>query len=160
METGEIVDTSSPPAHKTLRTTSITKYVGIETKWPSECLTVDHLMESLSQIDHYVHNKPKVDYLLLNEHLLQKSLTQEEWVMLQWLCHNLSGWNYWIGDVSALDQVPRPRRAIAALIEKGLIRLLHKDKPFRGNRVFLVHPVVAWKGGYFYQNNAVQRWYV
>ena len=87
METGELVDSSSPESstHK-LRTTSMKKYVGIDTKWPSECLTIDHLMESLSQLDSYAHGKVEIDYQTPEtKHLLLKLLTHEEWMMLQWL---------------------------------------------------------------------------
>lgn len=144
-----------------VRTTSMTRYIGMDTKWPSECLTVDHLIESLSQLDHYVTSKVTIDYQLLNEHLMLKYLTQEEWSMLHWLCQNLSGWNYWIGDVSELENAPhvsRARRAITALVEKGLVRIMHKDKPFRGNRVFRIHPAMAWRGGYFFRNEATNQW--
>ena len=55
-------------------------------------------------------------------------------------------------------KAPNPRRAIAALVDKGLIRVLHKDKPFRGNRVFRIHPAIAWKGGYFFRNNTLNNW--
>lgn len=158
METGEILDSK---ASSSFRTTSVKRYIGMETKWPSECLTADHLIESLSQLDHYVTSKATVDYELLNEHLMLKYLTQEEWSMLHWLCQNLSGWNYWIGDVSDLDKAPhvsRARRAITALTEKGLLRIMHKDKPFRGNRVFRIHPAMAWRGGHFFRNTILERW--
>ena len=163
METGEIVDSSSPQSKK-LRTTSITKYVGIETKWPTQCLTVDHLMESLGQLDGYVHHKPIVQYELLNQHMIQGMISQNEWTLLHWLCQHLHGWNYWIGDVDMLQAVlgakVQARRTMASLIDKGLVRVLHKDKPQRGCRVLLVNPTLAWKGAYLFQNNAVQRWYV
>lgn len=164
LETGEVFDNEElSNAPRRLRSTSITKYVGSETKWPTECLTEDHLLESLSQLDSYLSNRPEVNYQLLNEHLTEGCTTQAEWTMLNWLCHALTGWNYWIGNVSELQRVlptaAQTSRAIQGLTDKGLIRILHKDRPDRGNRVILVSPMLAWKGAYAFRNNSQSRWY-
>lgn len=168
LETGEMFDSEERVHHaadapRRLRSTSITKYVGMDTKWPMECLTEDHLLESLSQLDSYLSNRPEVQYQLLNEHLAEGCITQSEWTMLNWLCHALIGWNYWIGSVSELQRVfPTPAqtsRAIQGLTDKGLIRILHKDRPDRGNRVILVTPVLAWRGAYAFRNNSQTHWY-
>ncbi|MNF78125.1 hypothetical protein D3C85_1257600 [compost metagenome] len=161
-ETGEIVSSADPPRRKG-RQASTRKEVGIETKYPDDCITEDSLLDTLRNIDAYVHMKPSVDYAYLTESLTGKFLTVNEVATLQLIGVSLTGWNYWIGNIQDFHAVlpaAHVARTLRGLTLKNTIRVLHRDKPWRGCMVIKINPVIAFRGGVWFRDNlAIARWY-
>lgn len=163
MATGEIVSSAdSSPSRRRVRVTSITKDVGVETKYPADCVTEDSLLDSLRQLDALLHHKPNIDYAYLTDSITEKLLTVTEVSVLTHLSKQLTGWNYWMGSLAALNSsLPGVNiaRTLSSLVEKNAIRILHRDKPFRHCLVLQVNPVIAFKGSHMYRDSHIKRWY-
>lgn len=157
--TGEIVDTSTPRQRG--RVASVRQYIGMDTKYPSECVTADSLLEALRNIDACLHYKPNIDYAFLTDSLTDKHLSVQEVSLLTKLGKELVAWNYWMGNRATLaEQVDgRVRRTLQSLIQNGMVRLLHENKPFKNDLVLLVNPMVAFRGSYLFRESAIRRWH-
>lgn len=140
------------------------QYVGEDVKHPSECLTEDSLIASLSVIDAYVKDsKPKVNSEFILESILTGHLSKSEASVLSFVARNLSGWNYYITTVNALSvgsgvDKTNISKAVAKLTP-NLLRVVVRDKPNKGCVVFKINPVVAWKGDINYRESSISTWY-
>lgn len=157
--TGEIVDTSTP--RQKGRVASVRQYIGTDTKYPSECVTADSLLDALRNLDAHLHHKPNIDYGYLTDALTDKLITIQEAAFLSKIGKELVGWNYWMGNrASLIEQFDgKVRRILQGLITKGLIRILHEDKPFKHDLVLHINPAIAFKGSYVFRDACVKRWY-
>lgn len=160
MATGEIVDTTTPRSKAKVPSTR--QAIGVDTKYPRDCLTPEHLAEALKNIDAYVEGGIVVDYLYITDSLVAGLFTQKEVALTQYLAQNICGWNYWMGSVEDLTPVvgvSYVSSTITSLTKKGALFVLHKDKPWRGKRVILVNPRIAFRGANMFRNGAVEDWY-
>lgn len=158
--TGEIVDTTTPRSR--VKVASTKQVVGVDTKYPTECITADSLLEALRNLDAHLHHKPMISYDYLTDSLTQKLLTVQEVELLAHLSKTLTAWNYWIGSRGELDTAMpkmKTRRTLQALVDKGMVRILHTDKPFRHDLVLKVNPVVAFRGGHIFRETSITGWY-
>lgn len=158
-ETGEVLD-STAPRIRLRRAPS--KYVGLDTKWPDDCTTEDSLLETLYQLDDHIHHKPNISYAYITEAITEKLLSVSEAALLLHFSKELTGWNYWMGNRGTLaESLPdmRVRRILQSLLDKGLVRTLHNDKPFKNDLVLKLSPAISFRGGHDWRDTAISRWY-
>lgn len=159
--TGEILYQKKP---KKVKLGSFDKYVGVDVKFASDCITKDSLIESLSVVDGYVKSK---DSLYLTSHNLLDALNQEllsplEIKLMTYIINNLTGWNIYIGTVKDLLKCGVSEGNLSRLI-KGLtpnvLRVTHRNKPDRGDIVIEISPIYGWKGDVRYRDSRTNSWY-
>lgn len=158
INTGEIITRDK----KRVKVASTAKTVGVDTRYPSECTDENDLTEALVNLDAHLHHKPELDYAYLTDSVLGHLLTVSEVSLLHLIGVNLSGWNYCMTTTTKLQTVVAPAnlaRTLKSLQEKKAIRVTHRDKPFRGDITIMINPKIAFKGGHWFRNKAVERWY-
>lgn len=158
-ETGELLYYKKP---KPVKMGSFDKYVGIDTKYPQDCITKDSLIDCLSVLDGYINDKPYLTSHNLLDALNQNLLTPQELKLITHIVNNLTGWNIYIGTVKDLCTCGITEANISRLI-KGLdpnvLRVKHRNKPFRGDIVIEVSPTYGWKGDIRYREMKICSWY-
>lgn len=142
---------------------SFDKYVGIDTKFPANCLTEDSLLNALTPIDAYVKDKnTNVNTAFLLNSVLAGCLNKAEVNFIMLVANNLSGWNYYMTTMQSLIKSSGiDKFAISKVIKKlspNTIRVQHKDKPNKGCVVLKLNPLIAWRGDLIYRENAQQLW--
>ena len=139
------------------------KLIGIETKWPRQCLTADSFYDTISCIDGYVDNKPNINHDYLLKSVSHGYMTPQEARLVDWLAVRLTGWNRWYGLITECADGSGIRQDNFARTLKRLspanIRVVFRDKPDRGDLVIDVHPYMAWKGDRRWQDYMIGRWY-
>lgn len=160
-DTGEIIYQKKP---KRVKIGSFDKYVGVDVKYASDCITKDSLIESLSVVDGYIKDRDK---LYLTSHNLLDALNQElltplEIKLMTHIIQNLTGWNIYIGTVKDLLRCGVSEGNLSRLL-KGLspnvIRITHRNKPERGDIVIEISPIYGWKGDVRYRETRINSWY-
>lgn len=158
-ETGELLYLKKP---KPVKMGSMDKYVGIDTKYPQECVTKDSLIETLSVMDGYLKEKPYLTSHNILDALNQNLITPQEVKLITHVVMNLTGWNVYIGTVKELCACGIPETNISRLL-KGLhpnvVRVKHRNKPFKGDIVLEVSPMYGWKGDIRYREMRINSWY-
>jgi hypothetical protein len=159
VETGELLYYKKP---KAVKVTSFDKYVGIDTKYPYECVTKDSLIECLSIMDGYIKDEPYLTSHNLVDALNQSLMTPLEMRLITHVVMNLAGWNIYIGTVKDLCSCGITEANISRLI-KGLepngVRVKSRNKPYRGDIVLEVSPHYGWKGDIRYREMRMNSWY-
>lgn len=159
--TGEIL--SRREISQKYKSHTVHSYVGIETKFPSDCLTKEHLLESLSAIDAYLSKSSKVNYAALLKSVNLSIISNKESNVIAFLSENITAWNYYIGRVSDLDHIVGDSKNLAklvkGLVEKGIIRIEHRGFFYKDSVVIKVSPFYVWKGNLAFRPQAVNRWY-
>lgn len=163
VDTGEVVS-FVPDTKKKPRVAPFDKIIGVDTKYPSDCLTKDSLLNALSVIDPYVFDgKSKVDSEFLLLSLTEGHITKSEATLLTKLAKNLSGWNYCITTIQELiEQTGIDKFTISKTLKNltpNLLVVTHKDKPNKGCVVLKINPIIAWRGDLSYREPAIQSWY-
>lgn len=158
-QTGELLYHKKP---KAVKVGSFDKYVGLDTKYPQECVTKDSLVECLSVMDGYINDKPYLTSHNLLDALNQDLLTPLQLKLITHIVLNLTGWNIYIGTVKDLCSCGITEANISRLI-KGLdpnvLKVNHRNKPFRGDIVIEVNPTYGWKGDVRYREMKIASWY-
>lgn len=161
--TGEIL-TLVEDARNKPKVASFEKYVGIDTKYPSKCLTEDSLINALCNVDAYVStNSSSIDSNYILSSILEGYLTKSEALLVSHIAKSLSGWNYHMTTIHDLAiGAGVDKSNISRLISKlspNTLRVIHKDKPNKGCVVLKLNPIIAWKGDLSYREPAIQSWY-
>lgn len=142
---------------------SIQKYVGIDVKYPSECITRESLLESISVIDYYLSNAPTINYPHIVESMQKVDLSKRESELLIYIGKNLSAWNTYIGSTEDLTESGIGSNHISGMLlqlqRKHALEIIARHKPQRGNIVLRINPMFAWKGDNEFRNDAKTRWY-
>jgi hypothetical protein len=158
-ETGELLYHKKP---KPVKMGSMDKYIGIDTKYPQDCITKDSLIECLSIMDGYLNDKPYLTSHNLLDALNQSLITPQEVKLITHIVMSLTGWNVYIGTVKELCACGIPEANISRLL-KGLdpdvVRVKYRNKPFRGDIVLEVSPMYGWKGDIRYREMRINSWY-
>ena len=159
VETGEVVDLHELKKGKK-QVVSFSKAVGVDVKFPYECITTDSLHSTLDVMDAYYKNKPKINFEYLLDSVTSGYITRSELSLLRVVADNLSGWDIYIGSLKQLGTcgITPTNLAKAVKVSKNL-RVLSRDKPFKGDIVLEVNPLVAWKGDTEYQQSRIKTWY-
>ena len=145
-ETGEVIEHTLP----TTPTHEMTHYVGIEVKYPIDCYTVDHLVESVGCLDYKHDWEVDIDDKAIVISLTDEHLTRLEGKLFSWLCEKLTVWHYYIGSIKELENSGVDKRRIAQTLDslhnKGYVTIKRKDYPMRSDIKLTVHPYYAFKG--------------
>ncbi len=161
--TGEIleqalhmIDTQEPPQGPI---NTVSKYVGIDTRFPSQARDTVELLEATEVHDPFLKNLT-VDYQSLFG-LLDQGIPQTEVMVFRYLCENLTAWNVWIGNMEQLALAfpklsQRSLFAILKSLEKGLI--WRTNKGARGDMLIRVHPWYAFRGASYIREELLARW--
>lgn len=165
-ETGEVIsyvkDPRKQPPPKLLPPEG-ERYVGIELKYPSECVTEKDLMKSLRALDGYYKNRPRVNTSILLEMATEDVLSAQQLRMVKYVAENLSGWNYCMTTISEMRDAARVSAKNFSRVLSSLspvyLRVQHRDTPERGCLVIKINPKIAWKGDYQYQEISSKHWY-
>ena len=159
IDTGEIVDLEEVKKNKK-RVTSFNKEVGVDTKFPYDCVTEDSLKITLDVMDAYHNNKAYVNHEYLTESIVGGFMDKSELSLLLHMTKHLSGWNIYIGTVQDLAKCGTDISNLAKLIKKSKnLRIVRRHKPFRDCIVIEVNPLVAWKGDTEYRELRLKTWY-
>tara|TARA_Y100001973_G_scaffold5511_1_gene7680 strand:- start:304 stop:825 length:522 start_codon:yes stop_codon:yes gene_type:complete len=159
LRTGEIVKSTS---RRKVKIASTRQAVGIDTKYPSECVTADSLLEALGNLDACLHFKPEIDHAYLMDSVMQKLLSVQEAQALILIGEGLVAWNYWIGTTADFHKVipaANTGRTLKTLETKGALKVVHRDKPVRGSLVVRVNPTIAFLGANYFREGCTQDWY-
>ena len=165
-ETGEVLsyvkDPRKAPPPKLLPPEG-ERYVGIELKYPSECVTQKELLKSLRALDGYYKNRPKVNTSVLLEMATEDVLSAQQLRMVKYIAENLSGWNYCMTSISEIRDATRVSAKnfsrVLSSLSPTYLKVQHRDTPSRGCLVLKINPKIAWKGDYQYQEIASKIWY-
>ncbi len=161
--TGEIL--TKRQINKKHKEHTIDMYVGIETKFPSDCTTKDQLLESLSVLDSYLDKSVKVNYAALLKSVNESILTVKESSVLSYLAEHITDWNYFIGRYSDIEHLIENRdnrtKMLKSLESKGLIEITHKGFFYKDSVVIKINPFYAWKGDVSLRDGdgQVDKWY-
>ena len=159
-ETGEIVNQQlTYTSGCKIYSRSINKYVGIDTRFPSESRDAEEVLEAVSVHDPFVRNL-SVNYAGLLD-LLEYSLNATELQMFRYICSNLTAWNYWYGSHQDLaNQFPKlsksSRYAILQKLQQGLIQVVSTGG--RSGLIVQVHPWYAFRGAWYIQDGLLEQW--
>lgn len=142
---------------------TIDKYIGIDTKWPDDCVTKDSLIACLSLLDGYLNNDVIVNNQVILNSIFEEHLTEQQAKLVNYISNNLTAWNYYIGSVKDLYMnvgiSPKNIAAMLSKLEPNAIRVLHRNKPFKGDIVIKINPFYGWKGNYRLVEHAKDKWY-
>lgn len=159
--TGEIVY-HHPVAKK--KVSNFDREVGVDTKYPEQCVTKESLLDSLSVMDAYLDLQTTINFesILKSTHI-KGGMTTQESKLVNHLCTNICGWNYYIGNLADLISCDVSSKNISSVLSslesKYAIKILHRNKPLRGDIVLKVNPVYAWKGDVEYRSSRILTWY-
>lgn len=158
-ETGEIHYSEEPVKKKV---TSFTKAVGVDTKYPRDCVTKESLLTSLSVMDGYLYSDTKINIDYILESVISNTITAQEAALIKHITLNLVGWNYYIGNIKDLCLSGVTAKNISSVLNKlnpNTLRVLHRNTPFRGDIVIIINPKYAWKGDMQYREAKLIHWY-
>lgn len=159
-ETGEVFYHN--PAKKK-KVSNFDRYVGIDTKYPEQCITKESLIDALSVLDAYVcDDKVWMASDMLIESVTQGLMTPQQLKLVKHIIQNLCGWNIYIGTTEDLCSCGIDSRNMTRLISElspNTIRVINRNKPFRGDIVIQVNPLFGWRGDNEYRTMKVNRWY-
>lgn len=159
LDTGEVVDIEDAKKKKK-KVTDFNKEVGVDTKYPYHCVTVDSLNTTLDVMDAYYKDKARVDYEYLLVSVLDGYMHKSELALLRLVSKNLAGWNIFIGTSQFLTECGIDIGNVGKVVKASKnLRVLSRDKPFKGCIVLEINPLVAWKGDTEYRKNRVETWY-
>lgn len=138
------------------------RYVGIEVRYPSECLTQDQLRESLAALDGWYWMNTNIHYSLLFDMLVNGSITAQQSKLLEFLAKNIVGWNYIVTTVSEMRDAVGCNPSNFSKLLKSLaphhVKVLHYNKPYRGDVVLKINPSIAWAGLHINREIARDTW--
>ncbi len=161
IETGEIL--SKKEINKSEKKHKINSYVGIDTKFPIDCKTEDQFIESLSNLDPYIHNPVFVNVSGILKMVTDGNVTVKEAALITFLCESVVGWNYYTGRQQDMSHIITNSKNLAAMLkvleEKKLIKILHKGFFHKDSVVIQVNPFYTWKGDIKLKDSSVANWY-
>ncbi len=160
-DTGEILEqqlkekepTKAPPINV------ISKYVGIDTRFPDQARDAQELIEAAAVHDPFLYQLNVVHSHLLD--LLEKSLKAPELLVYRYICEHLTARNYWFGSMTELAEA-FPTLSLSGLyqilkiLEGSFIRRCNKGS--RGLVILKVHPWYAFRGARYFKASALQDW--
>ncbi len=160
-DTGEIIVHVPNPDPKK-KVVPIEKYIGVDTKYPRDCITPDSLLDAVSVIDGYVNSKVVLSSHVLLECVVQGLLTPQEVKLLKYIITNCTAWNIYIGSTKDLTLSGIPEKNLTRLIgamTPNIIRVRERNKPQRGDIVIEFSPFYGWKGDNEIRTSALSKWY-
>lgn len=159
--TGEIVEVIENTKSKK-KVNPVDKYVGIDVRYPKNCLTEDQLIETLTVLDAYVKDKAKVNTGYLVESMAAGYMTGQQQTFLYNLCKNLTGWNIFIGTRDQLCTFGIDSKSLKRLLTSlhpNYVKLVSENNPYKGCVILHVNPLIGWKGDAQIRDQKKLDWY-
>jgi hypothetical protein len=153
--TGEVVY----PAIKKNRYIISTKgYVGMDSLWIKDCTNRFQLIKAVSLIDSYYDKPVNCDMNWVIESM-DEGITSHERALIMYLIDSINVWNHvytTTTDINCVVDKRRVKQCFDRLLAKGVLWSVDKDKL---KYHIQVNPLVAWKGGYNFRDNAIEQHY-
>ena len=146
--TGEIIKIIKNDKPKK-KVNPVDKYIGVDVRYPKDCLTEDQLIETLSVLDAYVKDKPKINTRYLVESLAAGYITPQQQTFLFNLCENITGWNIFIGTREQLYTFgvdSKSLKRVLSSLSPEYLQVVSENTPYKGCVIIQVNPLVGWKG--------------
>lgn len=160
--TGEVLH-KVPSTKPTKKVVSFSKYLGSDVKHFWECRTKESLIETLASIDGYVSsNKPSIASDMLVTALASDCFNKTELKLFSYILNNLTGWNEYIGRLDDLTASGVDAKYINRTLKDlspHAIRIVERNKPFKGDIIIQINPFYGWKGDNEYRTSSLQSWY-
>lgn len=159
--TGEIIETIKNHKPKK-KVNPIDKYVGVDVRYPKDCLTEDQLLETLSVLDAYVKDKPKINSRYLVESMSAGYITGQQQTFLFNLCDHLTGWNIFIGTREQLCTFGVDSKSLKRLLTSlspKYLQVVSENIPYKGCVIIQVNPLIGWKGDNQIREQKKLDWY-
>jgi hypothetical protein len=160
-DTGEIL-VHVPNLKPKKRVVPIERYIGVDTKYPKDCITADSLLAATSVIDAYVKDKAVVSSHVLLECVVQGLLTPQEAKLLKYIITNCTAWNIYIGSTKDLTTSGIQEKNLTRLLTSmspNILRIRERNKPQRGDIVIEFSPFYGWRGDNELRTGALNNWY-
>lgn len=160
-ETGEILTLDKGGRIQTSFKIATNGYYGVDCKLIEDCVTADSLKHSISFIDSAsVFSNTDYDSQYVVDLVTTNNITPSEAKLLDFLVSNVSKWNFVFTNTTELDKIDTmSRRRLSSLADKGLVKVDHTDKPFKGDRVIRINPVVCFDGWDLIRESKIKDWY-
>ncbi|MGE6689476.1 hypothetical protein ACQKFE_16010 [Stutzerimonas stutzeri] len=160
--TGEVLH-KIPSTNPTKKVVSFSKYVGSDVKFFWECRTKESLLQSLASIDGYVtSNKTSKASDMLVKAMESDCFNKTQLKLFSYILDNLIGWNEYIGNLDDLTASGVDAKYINRTLKElspHAIRIVERNKPFKGDIVIQVNPFYGWKGDNEYRTSMLKSWY-
>lgn len=159
-ETGEILTLEKGRIQTTFKITT-NGYYGVDCKPIEDCVTADSLKHSISFIDSAsAFSSTEYDSQYVIDLVTTNNITPSEAKLLDFLVNNITKWNFVFTNTTELSGVvSKARRTLSDLVDKGLLKIDHVDKPFKGDRVLRINPVVCFNGWDMIRESKIKDWY-
>lgn len=161
-ETGEL-HVHLPNTKPKKKVTNFDKYIGIDTKYPYDCVTKESLIEVLSVMDGYVNDdRISIASDMLLEATIQNLLTPQQLKLIKHVITNCTGWNIYIGNIKDLCSCGIPEKNLSRVLNElspHVFKIREKNKPFRGDIVIEFNPFYGWKGDNELRSMRLNSWY-
>lgn len=158
-DTGEVF--YHQPARKK-KLADFDKYVGVDTKYPNECITKESLLESLSVLDAYLDKGVSIASDMLLDSVVQNLITPQQLKVIKHVASNLTAWNIYIGTTKDLYTSGVDEKSMKRVLDDlypNILRVTSRNKPFRGDIIIRISPFYAWKGDNEYRTASLYSWY-
>lgn len=159
--TGEIIEMIKNTKTKK-KVNPITKYVGIEVRYPKDCLTTDQLLETLTLLDAYVVGKARVNTHYLVESMAAGYITPQQQTFLYHLAKSLTGWNIFIGtreDLCKWGVDSKSLKRVMSSLEENYLRIVSENIPYKGCIILHISPLIGWRGDLQVRDQRKMDWY-
>ena len=160
-ETGEILTLDKGGRIQTTFKITTNGYYGVDCKLIEDCVTADSLKHSISFIDSAsVFSNIVYDSQYVVDLVTTNNLTPNEAKLIDFLVSKVTKWNFVFTSASELSNVAvKSRRTLSNLESKGLLKIDHVDKPFKGDRVIRINPVLCFDGWDLIRESKIKDWY-
>lgn len=160
-ETGEILTLEKGRIQTTFKITT-NGYYGVDCKPIEDCVTADSLKHSISFIDSAsTFSSTEYNSQYVVDLVTTNNITPNEAKLIDFLVNKVTKWNFVFTSASELSNVvAKSRRTLSNLVEKGLLKIDHEDKPFKGDRVIRINPVVCFNGWDLIRESKIKEWYL
>lgn len=160
-DTGEIIKTIKDKTPKK-KLSPLDKYIGVDVRYPKDCLTKDQLVETLSVLDAYVKGASRVNTHYLVESMAAGYITPQQQTFLFHLAKNLTGWNIFIGtreDLCSWGVDSKSLKRVLASLEGSYICVVSENIPYKGCVRVHINPLIGWKGDLQMREQKKMDWY-
>ena len=160
MDTGEVVSTVKTGEKKRplpLVHTKNAKYVGIDIKYPSECMIEDQYLESVLQLDGLVGNKTKINTEAIIDAVAEGEYSKNDVKMIKFLASKIVAHNRVFTTLKEIEEntgIPATHVSRWFKQNQGICKVLKNRNGF----VVDVHPFLVYKGAEEWRSYAVSCW--
>lgn len=157
-DTGEVI---YPESIKLPQRRLSGRYVGLDTKHPSECENKYQLIEAVKALDHHWGHPTEFDsgWVMRTAEDGGISLNQYTLKLLLFLKDSITVWNVVFTNTTEMNKVVDRRRVKKSLEELQYAGIIWQLKQNGNKYQIKMNAMVMWKGGYNFRESAVRKHY-